>query len=174
LALHHWEKYQLPVTVLRLGVLYGEGGRPISRGLAQIGALRLLVGSGHNTLPFTYVENAVDAMLLASISPEAPGQAYNIVDDPQVRMCDVIWQDARLTGEQAVILPVPPGLLSMASYFLESRRERQHAEIPPVITNYVVRSACRNIAYDTSKAHEQLGWQPEVSLAEGLKRINTV
>lgn len=172
LALRYWEEHQLPVTVLRLGVLYGEGGRPISRGLAQIGALRLLVGSGRNTLPFTYVENAVDAMLLASIAPEAPGQAYNIVDDPQVRMRDVIRQNARLSGEQAIMLPVPPGLLTMVSRFLEARRERQQAEVPPPITHYVVRSACRDIAYDTRKAHEQLGWQPEVSLVEGLSRVN--
>jgi nucleoside-diphosphate-sugar epimerase/predicted dehydrogenase len=171
LALAYWKEHKLPVSVLRLGILYGPGGnRAVGRGLLQLGPLRFLVGTGNNRLPFTYVDNAVNCMLLAAVCPEAVGQAYNVVDEPQVRLRDIAYASSRLAGERLVLLPIPPKLLYLAANYLESRSDRANSEVPPKLTNYVLHSACRNITYDSHKAREQLGWQPEVTLEEGLRR----
>lgn len=157
----------LPVTILRLGILYGPGGRrSVGRGLLQLGSIRLVVGSGGNRLPYLYVGNAVDCLLLAAVSPVSIGQEYNVVDEPQMRLRDVIQQSARIKGEQAKLVPVPPFLLLGAASLMESR----DSSTPPKLSRYVVGSACRDLRYDTTKAREQLGWHSRVSLEEALHR----
>jgi len=171
LALELWEGAQLPVTVLRLGILYGPGGgRSIGHGLAQVGSLRLMIGNGRNLLPYTYVENAVDCLLLAAASPVAIGQTYNVVDEPQVTVGDSALLDAKIAGESLRLLPVPPFLLSLAASLLDLKSRVTRSETPPRLSGYVVRSACRNIRYDTTKARRELGWQAAVTLEEGLRR----
>jgi predicted dehydrogenase/nucleoside-diphosphate-sugar epimerase len=169
LAFDYWREARLPITVLRLGILYGPGGRSPGRGLIQLGPLRLTIGRGRNQMPYTYVGNAVDCMLLAVVSPEAIGQAYNVVDEPQITPRDVASQTMKITGERCIPIPVPPFLLSNAARLLEWKSEMTHSETPPKLSRFVVRSAGRNLRYDTRKAREQLGWQPSVTLEEGLR-----
>ncbi len=171
LAFKYWHEAGLPVTVLRLGILYGPGGRPVGRGLIQLGSVRLTIGGGGNRLPFTYVDNAVDCLLLAAISPAAVGEAYNVVDEPQVSVRDAILQSREITGDRLTLVPVPPFLLSGAARLFELKSSLNGSDVPPKLSRYVVRSACRNIGYDTTKAREQLGWHPAVTLEEGLRRM---
>jgi nucleoside-diphosphate-sugar epimerase len=171
LAFAIWKKAHLPVTILRLGILYGPGGgRSIARGLIQVGPFRFTIGAGRNRLPFIYIGNAVDAILLAIISPTALGQAYNVVDEPQISVRDAIQETAKISGERIIIFPVPPFLLASLAKILEWRADRADSDTPPKLSNFVVRSACRDLYYDTRKANEQLGWSPEVALRDGLKR----
>jgi nucleoside-diphosphate-sugar epimerase/predicted dehydrogenase len=171
LAFHFWHETGLPTTVLRPGILYGPGGgRLPGGGLVQLGSLRLIVGNGRNRLPFTYVGNAVDCLLLAAVSPQAIGQAYNVVDEPQVSLRDIVLLSEGITGERSRLVPVLPVLLSSAAGLLELRQDLANSETPPGLSRYVIRSACRDVVYDTSKAREQLGWQPEVALEEGMRR----
>jgi nucleoside-diphosphate-sugar epimerase/predicted dehydrogenase len=169
LALRYWQEAKLPVTVLRLGILYGPGGRTIGRGLAQLGGVRFLIGSGRNRMPYTYVQNAVDCLLLAAVVPQAAGQAYNVVDEPQVTVRDAASRRMKITGQKSTLLPVSPLLVASAARLLELRSSLSGSEVPPKLSRYVVRSACRDIRYDTRKASEGLGWKPAVPLEEGLR-----
>jgi nucleoside-diphosphate-sugar epimerase/predicted dehydrogenase len=171
LAQDYGQKQGLPVTILRLGILYGPGGgRPPGRGLTQLGPLRFLIGRGSNYLPYTYVGNAVDCLLLAAISPQAIGETYNVVDEPQVTVREVSLCRIALADEQVTLLPFPPAVLIGVARYLEWKTKRNNAHIPPNLSRYTVRSACRSLRYDTEKARQQLGWQPEVALNEGLRR----
>jgi UDP-glucose 4-epimerase len=135
----------------------------------QLGPLRLIIGNGKNHLPFTYVGNAVDSLLVAAISPQAIGQAYNVVDEPQVTVRDLIRQSSKITGERAIVIPVHPILLSGFARLLEWRSGSGSSRTTPKLSRFVISSACRNIRYDTQKSREQLGWQPAVTLEEGLQ-----
>jgi nucleoside-diphosphate-sugar epimerase len=171
LVLDCMHTHGLPVTVLRLGILYGPGGgKPPGRGLMQLGSLRLMIGRGNNYLPYTYVGNAVDCMLLAAISPDSIGETYNVVDEPQVTVRDVSLRRIKLADERVMLLPVPSGFLRGVAHFIEWKTKRNHARIPPHLSRYTLDSACRSLRYDTEKARTQLGWQPEVTLDEGLRR----
>lgn len=162
-AFHYSQALGLPVVVLRPGILYGPG-RPIRAGLMQLGPFLVSVGRGRNRLPFTYVDNAVDCLLLAGSCPEAPGEAFNVVDEPQVSLRTVLAD----SGARTVLVPLPPRLLHTVGSVLEGRRSTSAS--PPRLSHFNVRSACRDITYSTSKAREVLGWQQGVSLQEGLRR----
>lgn len=171
LALRYALELDQPVTVLRLGILYGPGGgRAPGRGLVQLGRFKLTIGNGHNRLPYTYVGNATDCLLLAAITSEAVGEAYSIVDEPQITSREVMLLHKAITGDGAFLVPVPPVLLNSAARLFERKSERNNARMPPKLSHYVVRSACRNIVYDTSKAQRELGWRSEVSLEDGMRR----
>jgi len=171
LAFTYWREAGLPVTILRLGVLYGPGGRrSLARGLVQLGPIRLMIGNCRNRLPFTYVENAVNCLLLAAVSPHAIGQAYSVVDEPQVTVRSVALQNMKVTGEHSILVPLPSLFLSGAALLLEWKAGLSDSQVPPKLSRFVIRSACRDLCYDTRKAREQLGWRQEVTLEEGLKK----
>jgi nucleoside-diphosphate-sugar epimerase len=136
----------------------------------QLGSLRFMIGRGNNYLPYTYVGNAVDCLLLAAISPDAIGEAYNVVDEPQVTVREVSLRRITLADERITLLPVSSGLLNGLARFMEWKTKRNHSRIPPNLSRYTIDSARRSLRYDTEKARQQLGWQPEVSLDEGLRR----
>jgi nucleoside-diphosphate-sugar epimerase len=171
LAFEYWHKHKLPITVLRLGILYGPGGRgSIGKGVMQLGSIRLNIGNGRNRLPFIYVDNAIDCLLLAAVSPEAVGQAFNVVDEPQISVRDVISLREQVVGERLKTIVVPPFLLATLSKLLEVKRTLSNSHVPPRLSQFSIRSACRNLEYDTRKARQQLGWYSEVCLEEGLRR----
>jgi nucleoside-diphosphate-sugar epimerase len=171
LALSFSREKGLPVSVVRLGILYGPRGRlPGQQSLARVGPVRLLLGNGRNVMPFTYVENAVDCILLAATSEAAPGQAYNVVDEPQISGRDALEKRGQLTGDRPVFVRVPASFLLLAGTPLELFSSLTGADTPPPLTRHLVHSACRDIRYDSTKAREQLGWEQRFSLEEGLRR----
>lgn len=162
------EEHDVALSILRLGLLYGPGAaRPVGRGLAQVGSWRLILGGGRNYLPYTYVDNAVDCMLLAAAKSRPGVEAYNVVDAPSVTVRDAAAKDGRLRGETVRLIPVPAFLLSTLARFFEYRSRA--GETAPKLTRYVVRSATRNIVYDCRKAKTELGWEPAVDLDGGLR-----
>lgn len=170
LARRYAREEDLDVVVLRLGVLYGPGGgRSPGKGLARVGPVRLVMGGGRNAMPYTHVDNAVDAMLLAAVSGEAAGKAYNVVDEPQRTVREAIRLADGSDGRRPVVLGVPTMPLTLGAALLEWRARRKGQGTPPRLTRYVVRSATRDLRYDTRRIREELGWRPRVGLEEGLR-----
>lgn len=171
LAMDYVREQGLPVTVARLGILYGPGGGfGGTGGLTQLGSARLVMGSGGNLLPFTFVDNAIDALLLLALHPECAGEAYNVVDEPQVSVREALRILRAVRGERGIVVPLPATVFRLGARFLEGRQGRDGADLPPPLTRYVVDSARRNVRYATDKIRRDVGWQPEVSLEEGLRR----
>jgi 2-alkyl-3-oxoalkanoate reductase len=159
---------RMEIVILRPGILYGPGSPPAAR-LLQLGSVKVVIGSGQNHLPFTWVDNVVDAILLALIVPDAAGQTYNIVDDPTMEARAVTRRLAELSGQTVRLLPIPPALLGGLALLLERRHERGGSDDPPPLTSFHVSSAVRDLRYDTGKARRELGWAPAVSLDDGLR-----
>ncbi len=159
------------VAVVRPGILYGPGlERPLLGGIVQLGPARLAIGDGTNRLPLTYVDNAVDAVLLALVVPEAVGRVYNVVDDGAARRWSVSRAAAEQTGEPVRLVGLPATPLRALAGWLERRAVRAGAERPPRLSRYQIAAATRDVGYDTSRARDELGWVPAVDLREGVRR----
>lgn len=157
------------IVVVRPGIIYGPGAPPTT-GLPQLGSTRLLIGRGGNHLPYTYVGNVVDGILLALTVPEAAGQIYNLVDQPTVDVRSVTLRAAEITGEPVRLLPLPVTPLNILAAIIERRHRRHGQDNPPPVSRFHIHSATRDLRYDTSKARRDLGWVPAVGLDEGLRR----
>jgi nucleoside-diphosphate-sugar epimerase len=159
----------LDLVVLRLGILYGPG-RPLDPVVLSLGRLHVLLGGGRNHLPYTHVDDAVDALLLAGVVPAAGGQAFNVVGavGPSVRGVARLATDVDGRGGRLLGLPGP--LLLAGARLLERRAAASGTDVPPKLSGFVVRSATRNVRYDTTKARQQLGWEPSTSLEDCARR----
>jgi UDP-glucose 4-epimerase len=147
------ELYGLRCSVLRLTNTYGPRMRVKDDRQTFLGTwLRLAVeceellvfGDGTQRRDFTYVDDAVEAFLLAGASPEADGEVFNVGGEPPVSLRELAELLVELAGGGSYRL-VP---------FPEERRSID-------IGDYFA---------DDSKIRGRLGWEPRVGLREGLER----
>lgn len=107
----------------------------------------LVFGKGTQVRDFTYVEDAVEAFLLAAASREAEGQVFNLGSDERIRLEDLAKLLIQIHGSGSYrFVPFPPELkaIDIGDYYADDTRIRM-----------------------------QLGWRPRVRLEEGLRRTLT-
>ena len=161
----------MPVTVLRPASIYGPRGKAFVTDVAAMlrQRLMLLVDGGHAPGGFVYVDDVCRAMLLAAESPVAIGEAYNIGSAD-----GTTW--LAYTEAMARALGVPPPWLRLpfaAAMALARASELPHrAGVPghPLLTRHAVYLLGRDQGYSIEKARQQLGWEPRVTLHEGMSR----
>lgn len=167
----------LSTVALRPHLIWGPGDphlvpRIIER--ARAGRLRL-VGDGSNLVDSVYVDNAADAHLaaLARLSPDAAcaGRAYFITNAEPVPMAELINGILGAAGLPPVTKRISPrvaygvGATLEAAYRLLGRRDE------PLMTRFVARQLATAHWFDPEPARRDLGYEPRVSIAEGLERL---
>ena len=82
-----YETYRLPVTILRYSNVYGFNQSPNNQYCGVVSKFFALImneippqihGDGEQTRDFTFVEDAVEATILAAISPKVEGEVLNV------------------------------------------------------------------------------------------------
>jgi nucleoside-diphosphate-sugar epimerase len=160
----------LPAVIVRPGLIYGC--RDII--LPSIGYflrdwLFVMIGKGDNWLPLTYIENTVDAILLAGSKKEALGQAYNIVDDDAITQRDYLRRFKSITCRKFLTVPVPFSLLLFLITLVEQARRLGLLNKATRPSKYGLVSKWNTLRFDASKAKKDLNWQPKVSFEEGSR-----
>src|SRR5436309_3356415 len=75
------KRFGLPYVIVRPGYVYGPGNEGIT-GRVGVGTFGLFLHlGGSNTIPFTYVDNCVDAITLAGLKKGVDGEVFNVMDD---------------------------------------------------------------------------------------------
>jgi nucleoside-diphosphate-sugar epimerase len=160
----------LPVVVIRPGIIYGPGGRVIhpNVGYFMTKRLFLLVGTGDNPLPLTYVDNTVDGILLAISNDKAVGQAYNLVDGAAITQKEFLYRYRSAVDDRFATLSLPLPILLTGAIFARQLKRLGMTSI--VTTAYGLRAQYAKVRFDAAKARRELGWQPRITLEEGLRR----
>ena len=140
------QNFGVPVTALRYFTVYGPRQRPDMAFHKFFKAALFnepidIYGDGQQTRDFTFVSDIVAANLLAGEVPEAIGEVFNIGGG-----CRVVLADVLQTMEEIMDKPLQKNYIDRA------------------------RGDARHTSADISKAKKILGYQPQVSLAEGLAR----
>jgi 2-alkyl-3-oxoalkanoate reductase len=160
----------LPVTVVRPGIVYGPHGKVLFPHLGYlVKNLFVLIGSGDNLLPLTYIDNTVDALLLAAQHEQAIGQAFNITDGVTITQREYLEQFKQATGTTFPIVPMPLPLLLLPLALIEPLKALGIPRLPSA-TRYGLASKYKSLYFDSTKAQQELGWQPKVTLKDGLRR----
>ena len=149
--LYH-DVYELPACVLRLTNTYGPRMRIKDARQTFVGVwIRLLlegkpfeVWGGQQLRDFTYVDDCVEALLLAAVRPEAAGQVFNLGGGEVTSLVDLAQLLVELNG---------------VGHFEQREFPADRKRID--IGDYYA---------DDALIRETLGWRPNVSLREGLKR----
>ncbi len=155
-------------VVVRPGDVYGPASeqwvlRPLR--LAQARQLAVPAPGDGLMLP-VYVDDLVSAILLALERGE-PGRAYTAWSGERVTFGDYFDRIARLGGMRAA-RRLPRGLLALAALGMEAYAALRRR--PPAFSRRAITFVSRRGTVSNRRAVEELGWKPEVDLAQGLER----
>ena len=167
----------LATVSLRPHLIWGPGDnhlvpRIVSR--ARAGRLRL-VGPGTNRVDSVYIDNAADAHLAAAdrLIPGAPvaGEAYFITNAEPLSMGDLINRIVAAAG----LPPVTRTISAKSAYAIGAAMELAYGTLglsaEPPMTRFVARQLATAHWFDIGAAQRDLGYEPKVSIDEGMRRL---
>ena len=141
---------------------------------AKSGQLRL-VGDGSNLVDTVYIDNVVDAHLLAAerIAPGAPcaGRPYFISNGEPRPMKEIINGILAAAGLPAVERSVPIKAAVAAGAVFENIYKVFPNKRGPKMTRFVARNFATAHWFDISAARRDLGYEPRITIEEGLARL---
>jgi nucleoside-diphosphate-sugar epimerase len=160
----------LPYVIVRPGITLGPGKTRIPGrvGIDTFGVF-LHLGLG-NVMPFTYVENCAEAIVLAGLTPGIDGEELNVVDDNLPRSRDFLRQYKR-TVRRIRTIPVPYSLFYLFNFAWEKYSVWSGGQLPPVFNRKACQTYYKGQLFSNEKAKALLGWSPRVSMTEALDRF---
>jgi nucleoside-diphosphate-sugar epimerase len=160
----------LPAVIIRPGTFFGPGDRlHFGRVADRLRAGRgVIVGSGDNALPFVYVTDVVQGLLLALDRERALGQAYNITNDRPLTQDQMLHAIANEIGAAPPRLHIPYPALYAAGYAAERIAALTRSERRPPVTRLGVKLFGTDNRHAIDKAKRELGYRPWVALREGV------
>ena len=169
------EAHALDTVILRPATVYGPRSTEVVGEIARAmrGGNMLLVDRGRAVAGLCYIDNLVDAALLALRHEAAPGQAFNVTDG-----LDITWKQftdglADGLGCSQVRWSLPYWVANGIGFSLEHGyrllHRATHLSLPPLLSRQAVHVLGRNQSFSNRKARELLGWEPRVGYAAGLE-----
>ncbi|OGC77372.1 MAG: hypothetical protein A2145_03220 [candidate division Zixibacteria bacterium RBG_16_40_9] len=159
--------HKIPITIIRPPAIYGPKDRQLLNffKLAKWGVIPL-VGKNENYFSVVYVQDLVDAIILAAENPKAEGEIYFIADDEIYNWEKVGAIACGVLGKKPFTITPPKFLLYIAAWF---------SELAGKITGkpmYLTRRKLQEIHYkywvcDISKAKTELGFKPQFDFKRG-------
>jgi len=140
----YYKNFGVPFTALRYFTVYGPRQRPDMAFHKFFKSVLLkqaipIYGDGQQTRDYTFVSDAIAANLAAATEPKAVGEIFNIGGGSRVVLTEVIDTMEKVIGQ-------------------------------PIRRDYIENALgdARHTAADVSKARKLLGYQPQVTLIDGL------
>jgi dTDP-glucose 4,6-dehydratase len=155
LARAYFHTYNMPTIITNCSNNYGPFHFPEK--LIPLMCINILLGKplpvygdGQNIRDWLYVEDHCRALDVV-INHGAPGETYNVGGNNEVKNLDLVEQLCELMDELAPNLPVRPSKDLIT--FVKDRAGHD-----------------RRYAIDASKIKQELGWSPQLTVEEGLRR----
>ena len=167
----------LATVALRPHLIWGPEDTNLVQQLvarARAGELRF-VGGGRNLVDTVYIDNAVDAHLLAAdvLAPGSAcaGKAYFISNGDPWPLKKIVNGILGAAGLPAEDRSVPLGVAVAAGKVFEAVHRVLPSGRGPRMTPFIARNLATAHWYDISAARRDLGYEPAVSIEEGLRRL---
>jgi len=141
----YWKNHGVPTVSLRYFTVYGPRQRPdmgINKFVRAVlnGEAITVYGDGTQTRDFTYIDDVVEANVLAATS-DVRGEVFNIGGGNRISVNDLIAAIEAATGKSAAV----------------EHSTEQKGDV-------------KDTRADTRKAAELLGWHARTGIARGLER----
>jgi len=125
----------------------------------------LVFGDGKNLRSMTYIDNSVQALILAATKTCASGQTYWIADKKPYSTIEIYETIADLLNVELKPRYIPKFVSTMFE-LLDNLLQALGLYVKEV---HVAGEMDKDIACNIEKAEKELGYKPEVSLKQGMK-----
>jgi len=164
------ERHGLSAITLRPAAIYGPGDperfymifKRVAKGTFP------MFGSGETLYHPVYIDNLVDAFLLAQDSRYSGERPYLIADEHYHSIEEIVRKVADALGVDVRIPHLPVMPLVATGYVVEAVC-KPLGVAPPIFPRRVDWFR-QNRAFDITRAKEELGYVPRIGLEEGLRR----
>ncbi|SEA74503.1 Nucleoside-diphosphate-sugar epimerase [Desulfuromusa kysingii] len=167
----------LATVALRPHLIWGPDDnhlvpRILERGRA--GSLRR-IGDRPCLVDTVYIDNAAKAHLLAAkhlvADSSCAGKAYFIANDEPLPLWDMINKILAVGGVEPINKTVSPSIAYAAGWFLERCYQGLRISTEPRLTRFVAKELSTSHWFNLTAAKNDLGYRPDVSIAEGLGHL---
>ncbi len=160
----------LPAVIIRPTAIYGPGDperffmifKQVNKGIFP------MFGEGKTFYHPLYIDHLIDAFVLVMEPGKGDGQAYLIGDEEYVGIEDLVRRTGKALGIDVKVPHLPVLPLVIAGHICETICKP--FKIKPPIFPRRVDWYRQNRAFNIAKAKKELGYNPTVSLDEGLRR----
>ena len=148
----------LEVVVVRPPLVYGSGVRANFRRLMNLVQRRLPLplGSVVNRRSLVALDNLVDMLICCAVHPVAAGETFLVSDDDDLSTPDLLRRLGVAMGVPVRLFPAPRWLLLQGARLIGKRGEAERL--------------LGSLQVDIRRTRELLGWEPLISVDEGLRR----
>jgi nucleoside-diphosphate-sugar epimerase len=148
----------LEVVIIRPPLVYGPGVKGNFASMIKLveKGLPLPLGAIRNKRSLVVLDNLVDLIITCIDHPAAANQVFLAGDGEDLSTTELLQGVAKAMGKPSRLVPVPAGLLMFGATMLGKKAMAQRL--------------LGSLQVDISKARNLLGWQPPMSVEEGLKR----
>jgi len=158
----------LRAILLRPGRVFGPGMTLLTPEVARrIGNAFIVLGDGTRELPLVYVEDVIDAIVLAAEASEFDGTIFHVVDRTRITQNQVVRDYVSKNAKKAKVIHVPMAVVYSLALGVELLAKILKRPAP--LSIYRVKSALARMHFDCSRAENDLGWRPRVGVASGLQ-----
>ncbi len=148
----------IELVIIRPPLVYGPGvkGNFTSMNKMVAKGIPLPLGAINNQRSLVAVDNLVDLIITCIDHPAATNQVFLAADGQDLSTSELLFGVAQAMGKPSRLIPVPSSLLMLAATLLGKKA--------------VAQRLLGSLQVDISKARNVLGWEPPVSVEEGLRR----
>ncbi|SDD23253.1 Nucleoside-diphosphate-sugar epimerase [Paenibacillus sp. UNCCL117] len=164
----------LQAVLIRPRAIFGPGDRTILPKLIRANAKSgvPMIDGGRGLVDLTYVDNAVEALILAYEAPDyALGQPYNITNGEPMKLADAASMLFAKLGQPLRTVKLPFAAAYGLGAILELAAALRPGAREPELTRASAGMLGRSQTLDISAARRDLGYVPAISVAEGLERF---
>ncbi len=170
LALEWFREGRLDGCVIRPAMIWGPGDQRTLKLFRGIARRRLpVIGTGKILLHWVLADDVAKGLMLAGKAEQSSGQAYIIAGESPVIIEDLFRIIAKHVGAKPLGVKVPAWPLQLLGDVVE-RMCRPFGVEPPIYRRRVD-FFTKTRAFDWSKAHRELGYQPSQSLDDEVRLI---
>lgn len=157
----------LAVTVVRPATIYGPRSESTVADFADLVQKGEMVHIGGGEIPagLVYVDDVVDAMIVAASAPIAVGRAYNLCHPSRVTWRQYVGAMAERIGVAAPKVNLPTWLALVLARVSELFAGKKR----PLLTRHAVELLGRSQAFPIGRAEADLGFRPRVEFGEGMR-----
>lgn len=148
----------MEVVIIRPPLVYGPGVKAnfLKMMLWVHRGVPLPLGAINNKRSLVALDNLVDLITTCIDHPAAANQTFLVADGEDLSTTELLRRMGRALGKTARLLPLPEWLLKIG--------------FTAIGKSDIAQRLCGSLQVDISKARNVLGWEPPVSVDEGLKK----